>query len=261
MKAFVETVGAFSIEKYQHLKDLLFFSVKCLQHLFQKRNYNAAVLDVLVVQIYFTSVQIIFLFLTVSIVFGSVFMGFILQKIKNMGLVEYLGDIMVGFVFIELVPFATVLLLALRTSSAINTEMAVMKVNGEIEALQSFKIDIVNYLFLPRIISIGVSALVLNCFFAVIVSISGFLFSNLFFDMKMGIYVDMILESVTFKDLVLVFSKNLVFAFFISVIPLHSGSQASPEPTAVPVSVLQGMVRVFIAIVLIEVSSLIIRSI
>lgn len=261
MKTFIENVGTLFIVKYQNFKDLLLFSGECLKHLFRKRNYNTAVLDVLIVQIYFTSVQIVFLFLVVSILFGSVFMGFVLQKIKVMGLVEFLGEIMVGFIFCELVPFVTVLLLALRTSSAMNAEIAVMKVNGEMDALQSFRIDIINYLFMPRIISMEISALVLNVFFAAIVAASGFLFSKIFFEMEIETYLDVILRTMTFKDLFLVFLKNLVFAFFISVIPLYSGSRASHEPTSVPVAVLQGMVRVFMAIVIIEVLLLTLRSI
>ena len=41
-----------------------------------------------------------------------------------------------GFIVTELSPLVTVFFITLRSSSAINTEMAVMKVDGEIKTLE-----------------------------------------------------------------------------------------------------------------------------
>jgi len=72
-----------------------------------------------------------------------------------------------------------VLLIALRSSSAINTEIAVMKVNNELKTLDVFNIDVISYLFLPRIINGVVSVVLLSSLFSILALLSGLLFSNL----------------------------------------------------------------------------------
>lgn len=57
------------------------------------------------------------------------------------------------------------LLITLRSSAAINTEMAVMKVNQEIKTLEIFRIDIIDYLVMPRIINGIVSIVLLSSLF------------------------------------------------------------------------------------------------
>ena len=112
--------------------------------MFNKNSYNSATRQVLIHQIYFTSVQILPLFIGISIIFGTLLMGIVFQIIKNLGLAEHLGRILMNLVVTELAPFVTVLLIALRSSSAINAEIAVMRVSKELNALDKFNIDAVD---------------------------------------------------------------------------------------------------------------------
>lgn len=210
------------------------------------------VADVLITQIYFTAVQILLFFFVVSALFGSVFISVLLQTAKNIGLTAYIGDMIVGIVVLELAPFITTLLVALRTGSAINAEIAVMKVNRELDALEAYGIDIINYLFLPRIVCVIISVTLLSWLFSVISIISGFLLSNLIFDIGLFTYSEIIIKAVNFTDFFIVFIKSAAFGFFITLIPLYYGQKANYEMTAVPISVLNGMVSVFIAIFIIE---------
>lgn len=178
-----------------------------------------------------------------------------------MGLADYLGRILMGLVVTELSPFITVLLIALRSSSAINTEIAVMKVNNELKTLEAFNIDVINYLFLPRIINGVVSVVLLSSLFSILALTSGMLFSKLIFGMSVDVYTNVLLKSADFYDIVISLVKCSTFGFFITLIPIRFGLQASSELTSIPVAVLNGMVKVFIAIVLIEVLSLILGSI
>jgi phospholipid/cholesterol/gamma-HCH transport system permease protein len=54
--------------------------------------------------------------------------------------------------------------------------------------------------------------------------------------------------------------KCAVLGFFIVMIPIRFGMRATDELTSIPIAVLNGMVNVFIAIVIIEVLSLIVTS-
>lgn len=225
------------------------------------KTYNSATRTVLVSQIYFTAVQTLPLFLVGSILFGSLLIGVVFKMIMDLGLANYLGKILVGLLVIELAPLMTALLIALRSASAINAEIAVMKVNREMHTLEAFNIDIIDYLFIPRIVNGIVSVALLSSLFSMVVVISGLLFANLIFGMSAAVYADTLLESANSGDLILSVIKAATFGFFITLIPVRSGFAATDELTSVPITVLRGMVKVFIAILVIEVLSLLIRMI
>ena len=259
MRKFIERVGANATEKFRNVSGFCVFCIKCLAEFLQGSFFNRAAFDVLVMQIFFTAYQLFAFFALLSVVFGSIFIGIVFHAVKSLGLVQYLGDIIMGIVVLELSPLITVVLLALRSSSAINSEIAVMKVNREIDALESFKIDPTVYLFLPRIISFVISVTVLSSLFSIIVLFSGFSFSSAMFGMSGKMFVDMIAKSITVFDIILFYIKSIVFGFFISVIPLYNGWKTQYRFNDIPVSVLRGMMGVFMSIVIVEVVSLVAR--
>ena len=146
--------------------------------------YNSATRTVLINQIYFTSVQILPAFLLVSAFFGSLFIGVVFQVLKDLGLVALLGNVLMGLIVTELSPFFTVLLITLRSGAAINAEMAAMQVNREIKALETFRIDIIDYLLAPRVVSGVISVVLLSFLFSIVLMTSGILFSRVIFDIS-----------------------------------------------------------------------------
>ncbi len=215
--------------------------------------------EVLVNQIYFTSVQILPVFITVSVFFGSLLIGIVFTMLKDLGLTEFIGHVLMGLIVTELSPFLTVLLITLRSASAINTEMAVMKVNRELKTLETFRIDIVDYLLAPRVLNGIISIVLLSSLFSIVLLISGILFSKLIFGMNITVYTNMVLNSTHFSDIVLMLFKCAIYGFFITLIPIRFGLRASHELTSIPIAVSRGMVNVFAAIVIIEVLSLLIK--
>lgn len=254
-------IGRSAMEKGRSLGGTLDFSFRVLRRMFSPQTYNAAVRMVLVNQIYFTSVQILPLVATVAVIFGVMFIGLFGQYLRDIGLFRFFGHMLMGFVVTEFAPFIVVLLIALRSGSAINTEIAVMKMNGEIRTLEMFRIDVIDYLFIPRIVSGIVSVVLLSSLFSLIVLVSGLFFSSIIFGMSLNDYTALLIDSALFSDLAVMFLKCATFGFFIVLIPIRFGQRASEELTSIPVSVLNGMVNVFIAIVIIEVLSLITLSV
>ena len=260
MTEVIEQIGTTGLHAVRSFRDNLAFALKILVRMFDVRAYNSAVRMVLINQIYFTSVQILPLVLVVAVGFGAIVIGIVGQYMIKLGLFDYFGQLLMGFVVTEFSPFITVLLIALRSSSAVNAEIAVMKVNKELNTLNVFRIDVINYLFLPRIISGILSIVLLSWLFSIVVLISGLIFSALLFDMRMSDYVTLLLESANFSDTIVMLIKCATMGFFIIMIPIRYGMRATDELTSIPVSVLHGMVNVFIAIMIIEVVSLIVTS-
>lgn len=257
----IGVMGRSVLDTLLSLRSTVWFAAQVIVRLFDLRTYNSASRMVFINQFYFTSVQILPLFLLVAVIFGSLVNGMAFQVIKDLGLHDYLGRLLMGFVVTEVAPFMTVLLIALRSSSAINTEIAVMKVNRELNTLDTFNIDLIDYLFVPRILNGVLSMVFLSSLFSQIVLAIGLFVSSAIFGTSVDAYIDTLLQSASLLDIVIVLFKCAAFGFFITLIPIRQGLNASRELTSIPISVLNGMVKVFLAIIVIEVLSSIIRFI
>lgn len=255
----LENIGAKVISFSSSLYDILKFIFLCLLHMLNTKSYNPAMRMVLVKQIYFTAVEIIPLFIVMAILFGSVIIGVVIYLATEYSLQEHIGSIIVKFVVDEFAPFFTALLISLRSGAAINSEIAVMKVNKELNSLSSYKIDLIDYLFLPRIISGIFSITSLSILFAIIMLNSGFFFAFFYMDMDFYTYKYLIISSVEIGDIFVLLLKGLAFGLVSMLIPIYSGLKTQNSYTAIPISVLNGMIMLFIALFLIEVVSLLIQ--
>ncbi len=257
---FIEGIGSKTISTLSSFYEALKFTSICLIHMLKPRSYNPAMRMVLTKQIYFTAVGIIPLFTTMAILFGSVIIGVVIALATEYGLQDQIGSIIITFVINEFSPFFTALLISLRSGAAVNTEIAVMNVNKELNTLKEYKIDLIDYLFLPRIISGMISVTSLSILFAIIMLSSGYLFTLFYMNMDFHTYKYILINAIEFKDLAVLLIKSMAFGFVTMLIPIYSGLKTSSSYTAIPISVLNGMVKLFIALFFIEVLSLLLQS-
>ena len=257
---YVEKVGDKTINVILEFLEAIKFMFLCLGHMLLPRSYNPAMRMVLTKQIYFTSVGILPLFMMMAMFFGSIIIGIVIVLATEYNLEDSIGSIIINFVMDEFSPFFTALLISLRSGTAINTEIAVMNVNKELNTLREYKIDLIDYLFLPRIISGMISVTSLSIVFAIIMLGSGYIFTLFYMNMDLHSYTNLLVGAVEIKDVVVLVLKGIAFGFVITLIPIYSGLKTTNSYTAIPISVLNGMVKLFIAIFLIEVLSLVIQS-
>jgi len=257
---FFENLGEKSINSLTSTLEVIKFTLICLLHIFRPSSYNPAMKMVLMKQIYFTAIGIIPLFLLLAFMFGSVIIGVVIYLATEYSLQEEIGSIIITFVVDEFAPFFTALLISLRSGAAVNTEIAVMKVNKELNTLQKYKIDLIDYLFLPRIIAGVMSVVSLSILFAIIMLSSGFLFTFFYMNMDFATYRYILVSAIELNDFLVLLIKSIAFGFVIMLIPIYSGLSTEYSNTAIPISVLKGMVKLFVAIFFIEVSSLLIQS-
>jgi phospholipid/cholesterol/gamma-HCH transport system permease protein len=258
--AWIDTIGAKTIQNSLRAFDIFRFAWNILRHLVRPSSYNPAMRSIIVKQIYFTAVEIIPLFMVIAVVFGSVIIGVVIAFAAKYNLQEHMGSIIITFVMNEFAPFFTALLIALRSGTAINTEIAVMHVNNELNALKAYGIDIIDYLFLPRIIGGMMSITLLSLMFAIIMIASGYLFTLFYMDMHLATYKILLIDAVGGVDILIQIGKSLLFGFVTITIPLYSGLKTGTSYTAIPISVLRGMVRLFLTLFFIEVISLQLQS-
>ncbi|MBU0631012.1 ABC transporter permease [bacterium] len=256
---FIENIGNSAIRAGSSFYEAIKFAVICIVHMLHPKSYNPAMIMVLTKQIYFTAVQIIPFFTFLAFLFGSIIIGFVVSLAFEYSLQDQIGSIIINFTLDEFAPFFTALLISLRSSTAVNTEIAVMKVNHELSTLEHFKIDLIDYLFIPRIFAGMISVTSLSLIFAIIMLSSGYIFTLFYMGMDLNSYVKMLISSIEVKDLSVLVLKSAAFGFVIMLIPIYSGLKTMQSYSAIPISVLNGMVKLFIAIFAIEVLSLLLQ--
>jgi len=260
MKRAITAIGGQSLYVIESINEAIGFAAVCLLHLFRPGSYHAAMRSVLLKQIYFTAVEALPMFIAVGILFGSTIVGYVISRAVGYSLQQEIGTILVGFVMHEFAPFFTVMLIALRSGAAINAEISVMHVNNELNTLKAFNIDVIDYLFLPRIIGGMVSIVLLSSLLALIMFAGGYLFSAMYMKMDLGLYLHSIIQALEPSDFLILNAKSAAFGFFATLIPIYSGLKADHAMSDIPISVRGGMVRLFIAIFTIEVFSLVLLS-
>lgn len=257
----IERVGDRTINTILSFYEAVKFTAVCIVYMLRPSSYSPAMIMVLTKQIYFTCVGIIPLFTTIALIFGSIIIGAVILLATEYNLQDDIGSILITFVIDEFAPFFTALLISLRSSSAVNTEIAVMKVNKELNTLNEYNINIINYLFLPRIISGIISVTSLSILFSIIMLGSGYIFTLMYMNMDLHTYKSILLNAIQINDIAILLLKGIAFGFVAMVVPVYNGLKTKNSYSDIPISVLNGMVKLFIAIFFIEVLSLLIQLI
>jgi phospholipid/cholesterol/gamma-HCH transport system permease protein len=257
----LEKIGNKTVNITYSFYEAILFTGVCLAHMLNPKSYNPAMRVVLVKQIYFSAIKILPIFIFIAIFFGTIFIGAVIYFATLYNLEGDIGTILVTFTIKEFAPFFTTLLIALRSSTVINTQIALMSVNKEIDTLKALKIDFIDYLYLPRIISGVISVAALSTLFAIIMLLSGYLFTLFFMNMDFHTYKFILISAISFEVMLVMILKAIAFGFVIMLIPVYSGLKTGHGFTAVPISVLNGMMKLFVSIFFVEVLSLLIQSI
>ena len=218
--------------------------------------YNSATRMVVMKQIYFTAWQILPGFTLFSALLSFLLIQIVVATAAKIGQSELALEMSVRVLVLEILPLLTALFVALRSGSAINTEVALMRVHGEIEALEESGVDTLRMEFMPRVIGGLLSVLALTAVTSVLalvlayIAVYGFqTWSIPDFNRVMGkVFDGAVMASIWFK--------SIAFGLAVTVIPVAEGLATPKMLFMAPISVLRGMVRLFFLLMIIEVLSL-----
>ena len=147
----------------------------------------------------------------------------------------------------ELGPLMTAVILAGRSASAFAAELGTMKINEEINALNTMGIDPVKFLVLPRAIAAVLMSPFLCIYFIVIGLVGGgVVVMSLGF--SLGTYLSQIRASVTYLDLIGGLFKSFVFGILVIGIGCLRGLQTTSGASAVGDSTTRAVVSGIILI-------------
>ncbi len=224
--------------------------------------YNEATRTVALRQIYFTALQILPGYLLFAALFSLVLIEIVVETAGQYGLSEFSLELVMRVLVLELIPLLTALFVALRSGAAIGTEVALMRVSGELHDVESAGESPLHRELVPRIAGAALSVAsltTLSCAIAVwlaYVAMYGFSEWGLpEFTRVVGYVFDgPVLAGFTLKC--------LLFGLAVALIPIATGLEAEHgRPKSVPVAVLGGLVKLFFVLGLIEVISLSVKYI
>lgn len=125
--------------------------------------------------------------------------------------------------FNELGPLMTGLLVAGRVGAGIGAELANMRVTEQIDAIEAFSIDSINFLVVPRIVACTLALPVLTLFVDFAGLAGGYLGEYISSHISVLLYVDQAFKTVQMPNLIPPTLKTAVFGWIIGTVSCFFG--------------------------------------
>ncbi len=137
---------------------------------------------------------------------------------RESGQSELLGPLLVAVVARELGPLLTNIVVLVRSSSAMATELGVLKINGEVRALEAQEKDPLLHLVMPRVLGMALSTFCLTIVFILVAFASGYLFAAWLGKGSRNVWVftSTVLNALHPEDMASIIVKSTLPALFTS---------------------------------------------
>jgi phospholipid/cholesterol/gamma-HCH transport system permease protein len=178
---------------------------------------------------------------------------------RDYGLAQFALELVFHGVVLELIPLLTAFYVALRSGAAIVTEVAMMRVSGELDHLLEAHVDPYEREFVPRIAAAAVSVFALTIVSCTVVMFIAYLIvygANPSGFVEYSRTVARVFGPGALAGLTV---KCLAFGAVVAVIPIAAGLDATRDPDSAPHAVMGGMVRLFVALAVIELVALAVK--
>ncbi|WP_269533212.1 ABC transporter permease [Chitinimonas sp. BJYL2] len=198
-------------------------------------------------QIYFSGIQAFPLMLFIAIAVGAIVVGQLHYQIGQSG--EGSLSLLAGITLTELAPLLTAIMLTARSSSAMASELALMRLNGELTALERMGIDRVPYLIMPRVLGMMFATTALGFYFAVItlltgaLGVAGFNWLN-----ELG----RLSQSLPASVWLLCLSKCVVLGSVIATVACARGLRGGSTGNDVPIAASSAVIRALLAVFMVD---------
>jgi phospholipid/cholesterol/gamma-HCH transport system permease protein len=157
---------------------------------------------------------------------------------------------MIGLVMVrELGPLLAAILLAGRSGSAFAAEIGTMKVNEELNALETLGLDPIPFLVVQRITAGILLTPLLTCY-ATFMGVLGGVLVMLGLGFPLKLIFHQLTSAVHLHDVVLAAAKGVVFGAIVSGVGCLRGLQTKQGPSAVGISTTRAVVTSILLIVI-----------
>lgn len=168
----------------------------------------------------------------------SFFVGTILAlqgayQLRKLGAMQLIAGAVAVILTRELGPLMTAIIVIGRSGSAFAAEIGTMKVNEELDALETMALDPVHFLVAPKFLAMAFMMPCLTIWADLIGVCGGGSFGVLFAGFTWGSYFQATLQSLVLHDILTGLIKSLLFGFVITAVGCHEGLSAKLSPEEV----------------------------
>src|SRR5271154_4408397 len=185
----------------------------------------------------------------ISVLVGLIIAFEAVEPLAKFGAQIYVVN-MIGLVMVrELGPLLAAIMLAGRSGSAFAAEIGTMKVNEELNALETFGLDPIRFLVVQRITA-GILLTPLLTFYAGFMGVLGGILVTLGFGFPLALIINQIASTVHLNDVALATAKGVVFGAIVSGVGCLRGLQTQQGPSAVGISTTRAVVTSILLIII-----------
>jgi phospholipid/cholesterol/gamma-HCH transport system permease protein len=191
------------------------------------------------------------LILMIGLLFGLILAFSSAIPLQEFGTEIYVMDLVSISLLRVLGPFIAGIILAARSGSAFAAELGTMKVNYEIDALNTMGVDPVYFLVVPRV----VGTVIITPLLAVLTIMAGLIGAAavvVSLGYPMVVVRDHVTDMVDSGDLLLGLGKSLVFGALVAGVSCLRGLQTKTGPSAVGESTTKAVVASVVLLVVAE---------
>ncbi len=209
------------------------------------RTWTAPLRNVLARQILFTGLEATGFVALIALIVGVLVVVQAQYWLTRLGQTALIGPILTAVVLRELGPLLANFVVIARSGTAISTELASMKVHGEVRALDAMGVDPFVYLVIPRVLGVAASTFCLTIIFLAITFIGGFLCMWVIElgDIDMGLFFSNIIGAVTVTDVFSLLAKSILPGMMTGAICCDEGLGVGEAATEVPIAATRGVMR------------------
>jgi phospholipid/cholesterol/gamma-HCH transport system permease protein len=165
----------------------------------------------------------------------------------------YLYDLLGWLLVTETAPLIVAMVVIGRSATVIATDLALMKVRGELRALEEMRIDPRDYLVLPRIVALTAALLASTLYYQIIAVAGGLAASALVLNVSFVEQLRLLLEALDWTDVLIAGAKAVVFGVTIGTMACFAGLYAGHTISDVPRAQIVAYMRCLSGLIAIDV--------
>lgn len=179
---------------------------------------------------------------------GMIFTVQTARELTRFGAVQTVGGAFAIAFCRELAPVLTAGILAGQVGSAFASELAVMKVTEQIDALKMLRTDPVDYLVIPRMVACCLMVPILTTFGIGVGIVGGAMIAAVIYGLPMATFLESVRDFLIIQDLVAVALKSFVFGILLASIGCGWGLTTVGGAKEVGQSATDAVVSIWIAL-------------
>ena len=254
------TIGLFILKR--RIGQLITLFLRSIASIFASNHNFKTDSRNIILQIFFTGIEIFVPLFTVATLFGTVTIIEVISLMGKMGMSDFVGNLMVVVIIREMGPIVTAFLIAGRTGSSLTTYIGGMVINSEVDALATMGINPIRYLVMPSVIGGSIATIIMYIIFSSSAIGIGFLVTKgIIFITGNAPNVQItwhylsteILKALTIPDFIFAIVKPLIFGIIIMTNACYQALNIQRDIRQVPKATSRSVITSFLYVVLADV--------